>query len=238
MPESAISDLRSIRGGQGYLVFASADSTLNVTGETVLRRFRWRSDSFNFVGFPVASDSPPTFAAWFAGSTAQQSGARPSTYLLDASGFWRPVLQPEITQIQPGVAYWIFCRGGSDYQGPLDVSLPRAGADGRLDFGTATERLPVTLRNTTTSPIRYQLELSSADALPLTQERTLPGQAGRVAFPIVNGAQLEPLEPGAKVDLQLALDRAQLSATGGAVVLTVRDEVGSQIRIPVTAKNP
>jgi hypothetical protein len=237
MPESAVSDLRSVRGGQGYLVYASAPATLSVTGEIQLRRYRWRSDSFNFVGFPASGVEPPTFATWFAGSTAQRSDTRASIYSLDAAGYWRPVLQPGSTLVQPGVAYWVFSKGGSDYQGPLDVSIPVGGGDGRLDFGAAGERLSVRFSNPTGVPVRFSLELSPSDALPLEHEERIPGQAALVRVPVTAGALFGPVEAGGKLDVRLVLDRARLSGAGAAVI-TVRDDVGSLVRIPVTARNP
>lgn len=237
MPESAVSDLRSVRGGQGYLVYASAPATLSVTGEIQLRRYRWRSDSFNFVGFPASGDEPPTFATWFAGSTAQRSDTRASIYALDAAGHWRPVFQPESTLVQPGVAYWVFSKGGSDYQGPLDVSIPVGGGDGRLDFGTAGERLSVRFTNTTGVPVRFNLELSPSDGLPLEHEERIPGQAALVRVPVTAGEPFGPVEAGGKLDVRFLLDRARLAGSGAAVI-TVRDDVGGLVRIPVTARNP
>lgn len=238
MPESAINDLGAIRGGQGYLVHAMADTTLRIAGEIRLRRIRWRSDSFNFVGFPVNPDEQPTFAAWFAGSTAQQSDSRVAVYTLDSSGYWRPVSQPQSTLIQPGVAYWVFSKGGSDYQGPLDVSIPAGGAEGRLDFSAAGDALTLLFKNPTGFPIRFNLTLESSGSFPLAHESKLPARADRVQTPIVSTELFGPVEPGSKLPVRFSLDRAQLSDSANSAVITVRDDVGSLVRIPVTGRNP
>ena len=155
LPESAINDLYAILGGQGYLVFATTQTTLSVSGVARLNRIRWRSDSFNLVGFPVDPESPPTFSAWFAGTTAHLPKDRASIFFLDGDGHWRAVDHPESTPIQPNVAYWVFSRGHSDYQGPLDISVPAGGPVKGIHFGSTTETLSVRIRNTTGTPVRF-----------------------------------------------------------------------------------
>jgi hypothetical protein len=238
MPESAINDLGAVRGGQGYLVHAMADASLRIAGEIRLRRLRWRSDSFNLVGFPVNPEELPTFATWFAGSTAHQSDTRAAIYSLDASGYWRPVSQPQTTVIQPGVAYWVFSKGGSDYQGPLDVSIPAGAGDGRLAFGGAGESQALLFKNPAGFPIRFNLTLESSGTFPLTRETRLPGRADPVQAPIVGTESLGPVEPGSKLSVRFSLDRARLSDSTPSAVITVRDDVGSLVRIPVTGRNP
>ena len=47
-----------------------------------------------------------------------------------------------------------------------------------------------------------------------------------------------PLEAGGEFNLRLTLDRALMSQTNGAAVITVRDDVGTMIQIPVTGSLP
>ena len=238
LAESAINDLFSIPGGQGYLVYATANATLNVSGTARLNRIRWRSDSFNLVGFPIDPASPPTFSAWFSGTTAHLPVNRASIFTLDGSGHWRAVEHPESTQIRPNTAYWVFSRGGSDYQGPLDVVVPLGVPGKGADFGSVTESITVRLRNTTGIPVRWTAELSPLDGLPVTYELRSPDRSTRSQAPLFPIAAFRPLEVGGEFNLRLTLDRALMSQTAGAAVITVRDDVGTLIQIPVTGSLP
>lgn len=238
LAESAINDLFSIPGGQGYLVYATANATLNITGTARLNRIRWRSDSFNLVGFPVDPASPPTFSAWFAGTKVHLPVNRASIFALDGSGRWRAVDHPESTQIRPNTAYWVFSRGGSDYQGPLDVAVPLSVSGRGADFGSVIENVTVRFRNPTGVPIRFTAELTPSDGLPVTYALRSQDLATKSQVSFFPKAAFGPLESGGEFNLRLTLDRALMSQTSGAAVITVRDDVGSLIQIPVTGNLP
>jgi hypothetical protein len=237
-PEALVSDLYALSGGQCYLVHATAPATLNLQGTVVNRRPRWRADSYNFVGFPVDPAYPPTFQAWFAGSTAHQSTTRTMIFTLDANDRWAPVTRPESTLIQPGTAYWVYCQGASDYAGPVEVTVPLAVADKGVDFGDVTESVTVRFRNPASTPIGFTLELTPAGALPVYYEQKLLAQGQRLQLPLAAAVSFGPLEAGGEMNLRLTLDRALMTGTNGAAVLSVRDDVGSLIRIPVTGSLP
>ena len=238
LPEAAVNNLSSLSAGQAYLVYATAGATLNVPGTVRSRRIRWRADSYNFVGFPVDSTAPPTFAAWFAGSTAHQSATRTVTYTLDNGGHWAPVARPESTLVQPNAAYWVYCQGASDYQGPLDVAIPLGVPGNGVDFGDVTQNATVRFRNPTSTPIRFTVEFSPADGLPLSYQQKVLSSGEQFQVSLASPANFGPLEAGGELSLRLTLDRALMTGTNGAAVLTVRDDVGSAIRIPVTGRLP
>lgn len=238
LPESAINDLYSMPGGQGYLVYATANATWTVSGTARLNRIRWRSDSFNLVGFPVDAASPPTFSTWFSGTTAHLPVNRASIFALDGSGHWRAVDHPELTQIRPNTAYWVFSRGGSDYQGPLDVAVPLGVSGKGVDFGPVAENVTVRFRNPTGVPIRWTAEISPSGGLPVTYQLRTKDLATYSQAPLSPAAAFGPLESGAEFNLRLTLDRALMSQPSGTVLLTVRDDVGSVIQIPVTGSLP
>lgn len=238
LAESVINDLYSLPGGQGYLVYATANATLSVAGTARLNRIRWRSDSFNLVGFPVDPASPPTFSTWFSGTTAHLSANRASIFALDGGGHWRAVDHPESTQIRPNTAYWVFSRGGSDYQGPLDVAVPLGVPGKGADFGTVAENITVRFRNPTGVPIRWTAEISSAGGSPVTYQLRSKDLATRSQAPLFPAVDFGPLESGAEFNLRLTLDRTLMSQASEAAVLTVRDDMGSLIQIPVTGSLP
>jgi hypothetical protein len=238
LPEAIVSDLHAIQGGQCYLVHATAATTLRIQGTVVHHRTHWRADSFNLVGFPVDPARPPTFKAWFAGSSAHQSAARPLIYALDSSDRWKAIDRPESTLIQPGTAYWVFCQGASDYQGPLDVAIPFTVAGAGVDFGDVSGTATVRFGNATDVPIAVSAEFTPSDGLPVTFERKPPNSPVRQQLPLNPTASLGALEPGTSLELRLSLDRALMTTPSGAAVLIVRDDIGSMIRIPVTGRLP
>ncbi len=235
--EAPLSDLYAIPGGQGYLVYANAEVTWEVEGRAVFRAIRWQADSYNFVGFPVNPVSPPTFAQWFAGSTAHRSTTRPVVYRLDGEGHWVPVERMEGTLIEPGVAYWVFCQGGSTYQGPLEVSVPRGVPGLGLEYGSETETLTMEFRNRTRLPLGFAIEMTPAAAAPLSYERRVPNSTDRVREPLDGAVAFGPLDGGGDLTLRVTLDRAAMAGEVNAL-LTVRDEVGGRVLIPVGGRLP
>ena len=237
-PEAPLSDLYAIQGGQGYLVQATTNTVLNLQGKTAARSVRWKADSYNFVGFPVDEVAPPTFAQWFAGSPAHRSTTRPTVYVLGADHRWRPVDRPESTLIQAGTAYWVYCQGGSDYQGPLDVSMVSGVRGGGVNFGDVTEAVTVRFRNTTPVPMSFSLSLTPTNLLPVLYEQRVAAQAERLAIPLEGTVAFGPLEPEESRNVRLVLDRALMSRVSGSALLNVRDDVGGWIRIPVNGNLP
>lgn len=236
-PDAFISDLSAIQAGRCYLVHATEAVTLNLTGTVVHHRVRWKGDSFNLVGFPVDPENPPTFAAWFAGSAAHRSTTRTIVYQLDDQDRWSAVTKPERTEIQAGRAYWVWCQGASDYQGPLDVSI-NGGLSQRLNYGDVAETLPMKLANSLETPLAVVMSLSPTNGMPVRMEQKILTLGERVNVPLTQSIDLGSLEPKSGRSVRLTLDRSLLANTGGSAVLTLRDDVGSLLRIPVTAAAP
>lgn len=114
-PDAFLSNLYEMQGGKPYLVHATTNATLSLSGETPPSLQKWRPDSFNFVGFTVQSPGAPTFAQFFGPSPAHSHNR---IYRL-AGGKWRQVLKPETEAMKAGEAFWIYCDGPSDYTGRL-----------------------------------------------------------------------------------------------------------------------
>lgn len=236
-PDAFISDLSAIQSGQCYLVHATEAVTLNLTGTAAHHRVSWRGDSFNMVGFPVDPEHPPTFSAWFAGSAAHRSTTRTIVYQLDDTDRWAPVTRPERTLIQPDRAYWVWCAGASDYQGPLDAVVS-GGRRQKVNFGAVTEVLSVKLVNNLSTPLAVMMQLSPSNAVPVLMERKLLTLGERVEVPLTESVNLGTMEPKAGRPIRLKVDRSQLATPGGSAVLFLKDDVGTLLRIPVTAEVP
>src|SRR5947207_5004469 len=118
--DAFLSNLHAIEGNKAYLIFAESDFTWTVQGEALFQRRQWKADSFNLTGFGVDEVAPPTFGKFFAGSKAH---AQPRIYRL-ADERWVKVTSPDATSMKSGEACWVYCQGASDYQGPLNVTIP------------------------------------------------------------------------------------------------------------------
>ncbi len=118
-PEVVLTNLYALEAHRSYLieVGGSAPVVVTVSGRPIMRPVEWVPSSFNLTGFRVNPAAPPTFASFLAASSAH---AGQPIYGLDALGVWQ-LLDPAVTTINSGEAYWVFTQGPSDFQGPLEV---------------------------------------------------------------------------------------------------------------------
>jgi hypothetical protein len=150
--ESFQNNLFHLSANRAYLVkvAGNAAATLTVCGRPVLRNLEWRPDTFNLRGFPVATVTPPTFLSFFRPSAAHYnsvSGQLESIYRLNAAGQWTLVQPQEL--MRAGEAYWVYCRGASDYAAPLSAR-PSFGTE--LNYGTQVDELSIALKNSSDVP--------------------------------------------------------------------------------------
>jgi len=89
-PDAFLSNLYEVQGAKAYLIHATTNATLTLTGEVPPVLTTWKPDAFNFVGFSLQDPGAPTFAQFFAGSSAHTPGR---IYRL-SEGIWRQVLDP------------------------------------------------------------------------------------------------------------------------------------------------
>lgn len=168
-PSAFLNNLRGLKARQALLIKAGAAATFTVSGEPVFERRTWVAPSFNLTGFDVDPAAPPTFARFFDGSRAH-AGMR--IFKLVA-GKWQAVAGSET--IQRGKAYWVWCNEGSDFQGPVDVSVPLAG-EGALSLANDGGAARLELSSNGTVPVT--LNLSAAGTLPLLRTPPDGDEAG------------------------------------------------------------
>lgn len=174
-PESLLTNLFMMHANTAYLVRlqGSQPVTLTVRGKPELRPYNWRSNGFQFTGFHVDPDLPPTLGSWFAGSEAHQN--QPVYRLVN--GTWQVVTQPQVTRIRPGEAYWVYTSGNSRFQGPLEVALEFGS---RIRFGSELSRDELMLRNHSGVANQVTLrQLSGAAPVPLALMTTDPDTGER-----------------------------------------------------------
>ncbi len=138
-------NLFQVQVNRAYLIkyTGAAPATLTFTGTPTTRTQPWLPDAFNFRGLPVDPAIPPTFDSFFSPSPAHYpSGTLGLIYRLDSAGVWQRVAKTDL--VRNGVAYWIYCKGGSDYVAPF-VARPEIG-DG-LDFSVGVDELELNLKN-------------------------------------------------------------------------------------------
>lgn len=231
--DAFLTTLHAIQAGQPYLIFSKRDFTWAVHGLATPARVHWQADSFNLVGFSVAEQGAPTFAQFFSGSKAHQHNR---IYRL-SDGIWRQVTEPGAETLRSGEAFWIYCEGGSEYQGPLRVETP---ASQGLVLRAGVEEL--ILRNDADYPVAARLEhvAPGADSVPLSIVVTAVGDASApvqsVAVPKPDGAwaqQLPPIEPGAALKVPFAARRRDQEQRAGSSLLKISTDIGTEIWVPV-----
>lgn len=129
-PAAFLNTLFQVQARRAMLIKASAATQVTITGEYVFERRKWQAPSFNLTGFDVDPAAPPSFARFFDGSRAHEDL---KIFKLQAND-WVQVSPTEA--IERGRAYWVWTKEGSDFQGPLDLSIA-LGGQGALQLGAS-----------------------------------------------------------------------------------------------------
>jgi hypothetical protein len=229
--EAFLTSLHAVDGGAAYLVHAREACVLDVTGEVRCRRLRWKTDSFNLTGLPVEGTQTPTFAQFFSGAE-QKVGVR--VYRL-VEGAWQNVTDVTTARIRPGEAYWIYCEGNTDYQGPLDVRF--SGAEG-IDFGPQTHLSNVEITNKTGAPVTVEAALESSTGLPLYRAVPQPGTVTPKTSSLSAAGGVGPIAGGGTERLRLEIRPQFITGSEASGILKLSTSDGLVFRIPVRALAP
>ena len=230
-PDSFLSSLHAMGGNRAYLIQAEQDFTWSIQGLVELSRVVWKADSYNFIGFPLDAQSPPTFEKFFGGSKAHRS----SRLFRLENDHWSMVTNPTGTVMRAGEAFWVECKGGSDYQGPLRIKSPDGN---RLSFGDRT-RSDLMVVNESRDPAAVHVEtIGAGQGLPLVYTISAITDAG----PQDVDTDLPPLhpfgtlEPGARTSFRLKVRRDRMSSPTGATLLKIGNGAGALVWVPVSAQ--
>lgn len=250
-PERFLANLFEINGGRAYLIKVSGTASVlwSVKGIPTRPEGVWKPDSFNLAGFFVASSGAPTFATYFAASTAHSTNLQ--VFGLSSQGKW--VSTPVSSPIQRGKAYWVKTVGASDYAGPVTAEMATVAG---MDFGDTLEEADVTLLNKSVSTAKtVTLQLTPSEARPAAAD-TYPSVAGDVtlyyrdgaaanaenplgAWTPMTGAVTLSLPGGSARTIRLATKRSAMpgSGTGGdksyQSLLRVSESGGTRQDIPI-----
>lgn len=230
-PESILTNLFAVQANRAYLlkIEGTEPVTWSVTGVPEIQTTRWVADAFNLVGFPVDPQQAPTFGNFLAPSPSHVG--QPIYRLV--GGQWEEIVNPYAATIRSGEAYWVYCKGPSDYSGPVSIDLELGKG---MDFGGSSTRQRVRLRNLGNTPASISLrKLSSPTPIPLSFFKFDP-DTGDIAWPTLPPTISFPADQGNEVLLDLAPQRASFAATEVGEVIEIRDGFGFLRRMAVTAK--
>jgi hypothetical protein len=242
-------NLVTLRDGRAYLVKLADNApltTVTLVGKPSLRSIDWRAGSLNFVGFPVGTNSAPTFATIFAG---EQGLAGQPIFRLGANGVWARVADPATTRPKGGEAYWVRCNGPAIRSGTIEVD---SGSREGLRFERGVAEQSIRIRNTSTSARNISVRALTS-AVPPAGEAAYAG-AAPIEYREANFAQLQfgwkplsealsfsALAPGAEWNVRLAVRHANLPPTGSGAefqsIIEVTDDLGTRRLVPVTVDN-
>lgn len=257
-PQEFLRNLFRVYGAETCLIRVKAGAapfTMTITGRPVIPRMEWHPGYLQLAGFPVGPEAPPTFAAFFAHSTAFDVSPRSgSFYRIDGTGAEREILQAARETIQPGVAYWVRCREPSDFVAPIQV---QANVDGQVDFGAVLDEQTLSIRNVSASNT-LQVWVRLLASAPPPPVDGVPELAGGVPLSYflcdvagkhwdwerLESPIQQTLAPGQEWSLRLAARRGEMAdyepvGTNGAVyasLLQVEDAARSiRYLVPVRA---
>lgn len=231
--DAALKSLHRIKGGTGYLIHATAPLTWSLAGTVSHQVYRWKNDSYNFVGFSVDEQRPPTFGKFFEGAGGK---AGSSVYRL-IEGRWQRITDLAHTPMRTGEACWIFANGDAGYQGPLRVDL---GGLSVADFGTSVDTISLTCVNASLSPETVTAELVSTTGggtskLPLRWVTPDIPTLGASTTSADFGSTLS-LAPRLAGKFRLQVRRGEMTGSVQTALLRLADGSGAAVWVPVRSQ--
>ena len=250
--------LQRLVGNQAFLVRvddAVPTFSWDVVGKPVTFSFRWTTTGLNFVGFPTAPSSPPTYEAFLNKAPELQQTAEVYQYVGGDLGLANPapLFAFRTTPVQRGEAVWI--RSGdvfNRFYGPFELnSQSRSG----VGFGSSLSQHRVRLRNLVAEPLTVSAELISSETPPAgetpiagTPPLLLRGDLDTATLTyghsdFATGTQNWTLQPkgeiGSEVEIVIGVDRFRMQGNAGdlfAGIIRFTDSLGfSQMDVPVSA---
>ena len=230
--ESAANRLSGILGNQPYLINMSNAAIWRVTGVPSLKRITWQADAYNLVGFPVDPAAPPTFQTFFRNSSAHYNTSTlqmQPVYRMASSGEWTQVAPT--TTMKPGEVCWVFCKGGSTYQGPLEV-LTETGD--QIEFGELLDlqNIRVFNRASTLASVKWE-NVGGGSVNPLVYYRFDPTVGPQ--WPALTSPYILPITGGSNATLRVAVNRMLFPGTSFDTVISIGNGAGVRYLVPLTA---
>lgn len=212
-PQADMTTLYIVQGGRAYLVKLGGTQAVNLVlkGRPKIRPVEWLADSYNLMGFHLAGSGAPTFASFFASSPAHVGQ---KIFRLNTAGQWIQVANPAIGYMKAGEAYWMFCKGKSEFQGPLSVTFEVG--DG-LDYARILTEQTLRIKNASTVDRTITLAPRSSDPPPTT------------SFPLVSGSV-----PLSYLEKDLANKKYGRNPLTSPLTLSI--PAGSELALPLSVR--
>jgi hypothetical protein len=172
---------------------------------------------------------------------------------MGSDGKWHKVGNPAAERMRRGEAFWVYCRGQSQYQGPLTVTFDVG--DG-LDYARILAEQTLRLKNASASQRTITLRQMPSQQPP--SDPSLPVLAGdvplsryefnvankRVGWYPISGPLSLTIPAGQELVLRLAVRRPDMAAFTPPAgrealyqsLLEISDAAGSLLVLPVSAK--
>ena len=247
-PKEFLNNLFSLSGEKAYLIKVedgSPEINLTIKGKAQTTTKKWYPNSYNLAGFNVDENNLPVFSEYFSGAFAHSGQP---VYKMSPEGEWELIADPATEKIESGKAYWVMCKGVSDFSGPIEAKFIGSSS---VEFGKKTvvseiaienksaleKNVTIRIKNSATAPYG---ELPVAGNIPLSywhsdfenqkfQWRKMPAQLNKT------------LKPGGKWTQRFMVRRNDMpeSASPGALfqnLLEIEDGAGAKIYMPVTAE--
>ncbi len=230
--------LHAIQGNSAYLIQTSGTATLTVTGEPLLPQMDWKPNSFNLAGFHLKSGSETTFNSFFSPYPEFQDadGNLTEIYVLDNNtAEWQQVLATDTDLMQKGEAFWVYCRGSSQFPGTMRVQTEQSS---RLDFGTVLSTQDIRITNISDAWQHFTIGQSSSN-IPLYYQYYNPDTKTTDWYSFADDAYDElDLLSGESHTLRIGVKRDGLDAgtfyETNLVLYGSSDSKGTEIAIPVS----
>ncbi len=226
--DPVLTTLYAVYGERPYLIKigGTAEITWTVIGTPRLPRIKWKQDAFNLVGFHLAADDEPFFEDFFSTSPAH---AGQDILVLNDAGRWQKVENPALTRMKQGEAFWVFCRGYSDFTGTLALETRLSGG---VTFGQRSNEQWIDLANTAAADAAVSVTLSGSMPLFYRVHDSAAGNTAWQTLPLDTS-----LDAGSKKNIRLGVRRAGL--TPGSVYeanLEVFSDTGMRIVVPASVQ--
>ena len=229
-PDAFLTSFFQLNGSKAYLIYAQSDFTWTVTGNVVPTTVKWKPNSYTLAGFCLDDVSPPTFDQFFGGSAPHH----PYQIYHLFNGTWAKVDNAQATQMHSGEAYWIYCKGSSDYQGPLTVSVP----DPNNFVLNGPNPSGILLQNNSSNPLGVQVQnLDGSTQLPLAYQLRAITDTNVVTTTIdlPDTYAMPSFEAGEKRGFWLTLRPERMPAATQTGLLKITTDLGTQFWLPLTA---
>jgi len=226
-------NLYAVPGERAYLIRRSdgaGNYTLTVNGEPRMPHLDWKADSYNYVGFHLVPGSEPTFSQFFAGSPAH---AGQKIYVLDnASATWVEVTNPG-EGMHDGEAFWVYCKGASEFTGPLAVQLENSAG---LDFGTMLTQQTLRVANRShaaMNPVGISVSSAGAQLKYLRIDPAATPATDWLSVPVSPSSLSLALAAGEESERTLGVLRAGIPAGETRTANLAVTDGGVRILVPV-----